>query len=448
MKALEKPPNWEDAFKKDENPFLKLFMDKEVMDFVNRMNDKYYYWDELKYRPLPKHISREMGWIFVKISRVSQRRLLKLSSTKGKLFGYWLPDSVLRELQFIDQNATGHILVDEPTIGRLDKDRYIISSLMEEAIASSLLEGAATTRKKAKEMLRDGRKPETKGERMIQNNYSTMLRIKDRIKENLTIELLCEIQASITQGTLEDQTASGRLRRSDEDVHVVDMTGGSILHTPPAADDLVFRLQQLCDFANELQEYTFLHPVIKGIILHFWLAYEHPFVDGNGRTARALFYWFLLKNKYWLIEFLPISRIILKAPARYKMSFLYSEQDDEDITYFINFNLRAFRLSLEDLRKYIAKKQKELRDASRFLKKFPSLNHRQQELINHAIRHPGSNYTLAHHASIHGIVYQTARTDLFHLVKLRLLRSGKVGRTYFFTPNEDLARKLRGRRFR
>ena len=58
----------------------------------------------------------------------------------------------------------------------------------------------------------------------------------------------------------------------------------------------------------------FIHPMIRSIILHFWLAYDHPFVDGNGRTARALFYWSMLRHGYWLFEFISISQIILKGP--------------------------------------------------------------------------------------------------------------------------------------
>lgn len=443
MTLLETPPQWRDAFEGKGNPFLRLFQDVEVMDFVNQMNDMYYYWDDLKYRPRPKHISPEMGWFFVKISRLLHKKLLALSSTHGRPFGYWLPDGVLRELHFIDQHATGQMMVDDPTIGSFDTNRYIISSLMEEAIASSILEGAATTRKKAKDMLREGRKPRTRGELMIHNNYSTMLKIKDRVEEELTVELLIEIQAAITRGTLEDATASGRLRRPDELIYVIDTTDGTILHTPPPAEDLIPRLQKLCDFANAFQEHTFFHPVIKGILLHFWLAYEHPFVDGNGRTARALFYWFLLKHKYWLVEFLPISRIILRSPAKYKMAFLYSEQDDEDLTYFINFNLRALRVSIEDFKKYLSQRRQELKAAGAFLRRFPRLNHRQQELLGDALRHPDARYTLVHHASIHGIVYQTARTDILELLALGLLARNKVGRAHYFSPVENLERKLR-----
>ncbi len=443
MKWLENPPNWENVLKTRSEQFLELFTQPETVSFINHVNDKYFYWDELKYRSMPNNLDKEMAWALVKISRMSQLRKTNILTTDGKPFWYWLPDGILKELHFIDQNAIGQILIDESNVGETTKDKYIISSLMEEAIASSILEGAATTRKKAKEMLREGRKPRTRGEMMIKNNYTTMLKIKDRITEKLSIELLCDIQESITNETLNDPSASGRLRNSD-DIVVVD-TDETVLHTPPNANELKGRLQKLCDFANTSLEETFIHPVVKAAILHFWLGYVHPFVDGNGRTARALFYWYLLKNKYGLVEFLPVSRIILKAPAKYKMAYLYSEKDDNDLTYFIRFHLRAFHLSIEDLKKYISKQQRELHEAKILLKRLPILNHRQQEVINHAMRHPESIYTIYRHMSIHGIVYQTARNDLLQLVKRGLLTLEKRGRRYLFLPIDDLTKKLKVR---
>lgn len=444
MKWLEDPPNWAEIVKKEGKDVFMLLADEEITSYIGRMNTNYLYWDELKYKTHPAKITVDMAWTLVKISRLSQMKHINLRSVTDSPFGYWLPDNVVRELHFIDQNATGQILVDEPSLGESDRERYIISSLMEEAIASSILEGAATTRKKAKQMLREGRKPQTRGELMIQNNYATMKKIKDRFSENLSVELLCEWQDLMTKGTLDDPSASGRLRRADEHIQIIDLVDGTVLHTPPPAEHLKERLKQLCEFANKsLDETSFIHPVIRGIILHFWLAYEHPFVDGNGRTARAIFYWYLLKNKYWLVEYLPISRIILKAPSKYKMAFIYSEKDQEDITYFIMFNLRAFHLSIEDLRKYVAKKQHELKDASKLVRRIPGLNHRQRELINHAIHHPDSIYTILHHMTIHGIVYQTARADLLGLGKKGILFKELDGRSYIFYPSQDLPKILK-----
>jgi Fic family protein len=270
-----------------------------------------------------------------------------------------------------------------------------------------------------------------------------MLKIKDHINKELTIGLLCEIQKSITSETLEDPSMGGRLRNSN-DIFVVDYDG-SILHTPPNADELKNRLQTLCNFANTSSEDTFIHPVVKASILHFWLGYIHPFVDGNGRTARALFYWYLLKNNYWLVEFLPISRIILKAPAKYKMAYLYSEKDENDLTYFLRFHLRAFHLAIEDFKKYILRKQRELQEAKTLLRRVRTLNHRQQELIIHAIHHPTAVYTIHRHMTIHGVVYQTARTDLIQLKRRGFLILEKQGKAYNFYPVEDLTNKLKAK---
>jgi Fic family protein len=443
MKWIETPPNWMTEIKENTGLFFELFAKPETVSFINHMNDRYYYWDELKYRQTPNNIDKKTAWALVKFSRMSQTRNTNILTTDGKLFWYWLPDVILKELHFIDQHATGQILTNAPDMRKTTKDKYIISSLMEEAIASSILEGAATTHKKAKEMLLEGRKPRTRGEMMIKNNYTTMVKIKDHIREKLSIDLLCDIQESITNGTLTDPSTSGKLRSSN-DVFVVDYDG-TILHTPPDVSELKERLQALCYFANNSFEDMFIHPVVKASILHFWLGYIHPFVDGNGRTARALFYWYLLKNNYWLVEFLPISRIILKSPAKYKMAYLYSEKDDNDLTYFIRYHLRAFRLSIEDFTRYILRKQQESQDAIKLFRKVSYLNRRQQELIVHAIHNPATVYTINRHMITHGIVYQTARNDLLKLVKEGLLTLEKREKLYNFLPVANLRGKLRKR---
>ena len=222
------------------------------------------------------------------------------------------------------------------------RDRLIVSSLMEEAIATSQIEGAVTTRKVAKEMLRTSRKPKNRSEQMIVNSYRTIQLLLDRLDRPLSVDLLFEIQENMTRDTLDDPSGAGRFRRPDEPISIVDTRDEEVVFTPPPADQLPERLARLVGFANQLSGGdSFIHPLVKATILHFWLAYEHPFIDGNGRTARSLLYWFMLKSGYWLFEFLTISRAILASPARYYRSFLYSEEDDNDLTYSIVYQMGA-----------------------------------------------------------------------------------------------------------
>src|SRR5260221_12066996 len=113
-------------------------------------------------------------------------------------------------------------------------------------------------------------------------------------------------------------------------------------------------MEEFCLFANDSKnENFFLHPIAKAIILHFLIGYIHPFSDGNGRTARALFYWYLIKKGYWLIEYMSVSRIILSSKAQYARAYQYTELDHNDCTYFILYNLKCIGRALEELKAYI-----------------------------------------------------------------------------------------------
>jgi len=414
----------------------------EVQGFLQKANAEYLYWDKVKYLGFPASINPEVFWAYLKLLRMGQNREIPAKDTNGKPFGFWLPEFVQRELHFIDQNASGNILMDSPAVHSGQKERYLISSIMEEAIASSQLEGAATTRKHAKKMLRLGRKPINKAEQMIVNNYSTIMDIKEKVSEALTPNLINYFQAMITHKTLEDENDAGKFRAEKDEIHVVD-NEGHILHVPPPASEVQSQIEALCEFANNDDEAKFIHPVIKAIILHFWLAYIHPYVDGNGRTSRVLFYWYMLKQDYWMIEYLSISRIIVKSPSQYARAFLYSEMDDQDITYFIVFHLRVIHLAIEVLNVYLKRQQKQVREAEKYLKSYPGLNNRQIVILQHALSHPDVEYTVEYHKNVHNIVYETARTDLLNLQSKGLFNAIKRGGTFYFIPDPSLHIKLK-----
>lgn len=437
MKIPEKPPE------KSLEQTITPEMTNRAMELVRKANNEYMYWDKLKYQPMPEGIEPEMVWALLKLSRRMQIKHIPLADPDEHYFGYWLPNCALRDIHFIDQQASGSILVDDPSVHSNEKRRYIIRSLVDEAISSSQIEGAVTTRVVAKEMLRTGRKPQNRSEQMIYNNYLSMQMIKEHLAKPLSIETIQNIHAHMTVNTLDDLSWTGRFRTpADDDIHLFDTDGQKILHVPPKAANVSALMQKLCDYANNDREDEFINPVIKGILLHFWLAYVHPFMDGNGRTARALFYWYMLKHGYWLFEYLSVSTVIVSAPAQYYRAFLYSEMDDNDTTYFIVYNLEAIHKAIDKLNAYIERKQKEKKHTYRFSIKYPSLNLRQRTLLASALEKPSEIFTIETHASVHGITYQTARTDLLSLKDMGLLDMRKEGKKFVFTPVADIAERL------
>ena len=118
---------------------------------------KYRHWETVRRTPPPKHLTPEQAWAARKMSRHSLYRTLLLVDKEGRPFQYALVDPVLERLHQIDRDAASQIVLPEAAATPGERDRYITRSLMEEAITSSQLEGAATTRAVAKEMLRSGR---------------------------------------------------------------------------------------------------------------------------------------------------------------------------------------------------------------------------------------------------------------------------------------------------
>lgn len=414
----------------------------EIMRAGPTPDGKYLHWDELRHRQPPAGLSHDEWWLGVKLARTSALKPIPLEDRTGKAFRYMLPDPVLRCLHVIDQNASGGIQLAEEVTNPSTRDRYIINSLIEESITSSQLEGASTTAEVARNMIRSGRRPIDRSERMILNNFAAMRFVQENRMTPLTPELVFQLHRIVTDGTLDEGKEAGEFR-TDEDNIVVSDPYGNTLHTPPPAAELPDRLARMCVFANSTStDGTFMHPVVRAILLHFWLAFDHPFVDGNGRTARALFYWSMLSHRYWLAEYISISRILRKAPGKYARAFLFTETDDNDLTYFIIHQLEVIERAIEDLKGYLRKKMAELREVQALLKRSADLNHRQLALLGHALKHPGRSYTVQSHQTSHGISTATARTDLLDLTARRLLTQRKAGKAFVFSAPEDLGTRL------
>ncbi len=443
MKIPEKAPDYTEIIDKmvDSRKFTIVISGTPV-----DAKERYLHWDKLKHLKPPEGYTSEEWWASIKFARQKISKSLNLLDKDGVPFKVSTTDLILRELHWLDQNTAGSISTDTPILDSQLKNTYLIRSLIEEAISSSQVEGAATTRKVAKEMIRQGREPIDKDEQMILNNFNAMQFIREYKKEPLTNSLILELHKILTNKTLDNSNSSGCYRTTEDNIHVVNGQGESIF-TPPKAYELPERMDALCDFANDLESKPFIHPVIRAILLHFMLAYNHPFVDGNGRTARALFYWSMTSQGYWLIEFVAISRIIKRAIIQYGTAFLHSETDESDTTYFVIHQLKIIRKAIEELQEFLSKKALELKEAEELLegseKLKGQLNYRQRALLRHAFKKPGFVYKIHEHQQSHGVAYETARNDFIKMSdKLKLLDKLTQGKSFVFISPDNILERI------
>jgi Fic family protein len=405
--------------------------EKELKPIIRKYNDTdYIHWDDLQHKKLP--YDPALIWFLLRIGRDGSYATITIHDTR---FRFLMPGSFQKQLHLIDKASPASFdwLFGEAP-GEASKKQYLINSLMEEAIASSQLEGAATTRPAAKKILREGRKPKNTSERMIVNNYHTIRRLKELRDKPLSRELILEIHREITKGTLAGEAEETEFRTCDDIVVSDKKDPMKIVHYPPKCDLIFPMIDDLCRFANKDDE--FIHPIIKAIIIHFLIGYIHPFNDGNGRTARALFYWFALKNHYDLLEYISISRIFVHAPARYSRAYLLTETDGNDMTYFIDYNIRIISRALDDLKQYIIGRKREEYESLQLVEKIPDLSFRQAEILRDFIRHPTRWYAISEIAGKYKVSLPTARTDLLLLVKKRKLRKYQDGKRQVFLYNE------------
>lgn len=440
--AIARPPKLPDPASLDWSRLGPLMRKYDITDERGR----YLHWDKLKWRT--RGDRAEDVWQVVKLKRLAQSRLLPLQDEQGLPFTFCVTSAMEAVLHQIVAIAAGKVaMVGRNQATQTEQDCFLFSSLlMEEAITSAQLEGAATTREVARNMLEQERPPQDEDEQMILNNYE-LLREAERMKdEPLSIDQILEFHRIATRKTSGNSVVPGELRQAD-DIYVVDREG-NIAHQPPGWQALPARLQALCDFANAEHDGAggaiFIAPVVKAIILHFMIGYEHPFRDGNGRTARALFYWYMLRSGYPLFRYVSISQLLKDEPKNYGYAYLYSETDEGDLTYFIEYQLDIIRRAFEQLRSYLQERAEGYRQIEQKLEntRFAGLKFVQKDLLKRAVRDPGWIFTALEISNHYGISDNTARTYLKQLVQEKLLLPSADGRRTLYVVPADLEQRL------
>lgn len=399
-------------------PFSQLSgRDLEAYQHYSRVTDgkgRYLPFEEFQYR-IKKGEDVTVAWTLTRLARNAALQRIDYHNEAGEAAGFNITPAIYAVCELADKHATTLALSEQ--IERLRGAGAELSQLrFEEPITSSQLEGANTTTLVARNMLESGRAPRTEDEQMIAGNARLMAEIPELTEELLTLDLIRKLHA-IGMGGINDQKYRPGEFRETDDVVIADYDG-NIVHQPPRAMELAPRLQNICDWLNSKEEY--IHPLIRACILHFMIAHEHPFRDGNGRTSRALFYWFMLKSGYAAFKYVSISQLLHAAPVKYAHSYQYTETDGMDLTYFLEYQatiigraLRVYLEHIETITNRSAMIDRRLVESGALRR----LTARQVTLLNIMLSTPSKTYTAADVSEILGVSDNTARNDLRAVVR-------------------------------
>lgn len=403
----------------------------------------YRHWEKVKYhRPLPDGFTPEAWWCALKMIRAATAQNLPLVGVGGKPVQHTWPAGLAERLRIL-----GARLGARAPLGASSLDLSAVSGLrghmlMDESMSSSFIEGASTSREKARELLSTARKPRDISERMIANNFRAIKHACATAGQPMTPDRLLEIHRLLTEDTLGDPGQVGRFR-VPADRTVLRNGDEEVVFTPPPAGELAARVAKFCDFANASGPGSAsMDPVLRAILLHFWLAYDHPFADGNGRTARAMFYWSMVRSGHPLVQHVSLSGAILGDSPAYYNAFQFAEADEDDATYFILNQVEMLEAALRKLDEGAGAGIPAGEIIGDRFSRIEGFNSRQQKFVVQSLGSPGSAHTLSGYKNVFDVTTMTAWRDLDGMLKAGLLDRGKkIGRAHtYVVPGDIMAR--------
>jgi Fic family protein len=392
--------------------------------------DRYLNKIEIGFR-LPSEFSLPEIWQEIQTERRSKAEPLALRDEKGRNFWYVNTKPLQAKLHQIDSRGKDSLYsYIKPEI----ENELVFDSIIEEAWASNIIEGAFTTHKRAKELVRRNLTPKDKNELMMKNNHQAMTFIIENRQSDFSIDFIRNLHRIITQDTLDDPEYAGKLR--DDEVFIRDRTN-TVIFKPMVAEKIEESINNLVTWVNTQSEEDFIHPIVKASIIHFFLVYVHPFFDGNGRTARALFYFYLLKNRYDFFKYFSISALIAKQKEKYYKAIKEVEDYDNDLTYFLIYSADVVMKSIDEILDKIAKKYTSDRISKSLDLRGVYINKRQKKLIKILIDQDHKSITTRRYQKIFKVSYGTARSDLNELSEKGLLQKMKLGKGFLYYTNFD-----------
>lgn len=440
---IKRPPSKESLpespyhYIKDNYPELM----SEYISYYQATDDKgnYFPFDEFRHR-VPKELNINLAWAMTKLARSRTSQSLFWLGPDFQRCAYTPTSQIQKTTTIVDQNTTTAAL--EWTVNKIGEEQhfqYLFNDLVEdESISSSQLEGAATTTCVAKDMLKRKREPRSLDERMILGNFKMMRFSWDNRDKPISIELIKEMHKLGVEGINDDEYIPG-VFRSDDSVYVEDRDQ-NILHQPPPANGLTARFSSICNWINtdhdDINSSTYIHPLIKAICIHFIIGFEHPFHDGNGRVARSLFYWFMFKKNYGAFRYISISNLLKKAVSQYGKSYLYTETDDLDMTYFISYQCSIVIRAVTEFKSHCDKAILEIEKFNKWLWStgvYKKLNDRQKTVFQVAKNGLASVFTITNVKENLGCSYNTAASVLNGLVDLGLFEKQKDGKEWLYS---------------
>lgn len=404
--------------------------DKAVQPVLQKamlqINNSYLDWDKvqnMQFAGVP--FTNKEIWLAALDAR--QQGFTRNLSVENYHFKWSLSNAMEALLHELDIAIAGGAAIKE-LLTEKDKPRHSVNALVDEAYTSAQLAGFAITKKTARELLLKSKVPQNTQEQVVSNLYKALQKLNTLKNEQLTKDNLLALHVIVTKDTIKLK-GIGNLRANNK----FDLSGieASPNYKAPDYKELQKLTAFIVNFFNDDKTPFFIHPLIKAAIIEWLVLYVRPFKDANGRMARLLSKWYLLKTGYWVMDYIPASNVIVKLKLQYQKCFSQIVTNENDIGYLIHFETQALRMAYRSFKELLQRSVKE-KTENKFLKA-DGLNTRQVAALQWIKDDAEKIITIRELRSGFGVSKETARTDLTALVEQGWLKNYNLNKkTYAF----------------
>lgn len=306
---------------------------------------------------------------------------------------YTITNKILRSIGVID--ASREVIANSPLVPAWEA-KFRKEAMERTVYHGTHLEGNKLNLEEVKDVL-DGREVMAH-DRDIQEvlNYRNVLKFIDSIYDKigpgkpyiLTLETIWEVHRLVVDRILPDgQAGKFRIRQ----VVIKNTKTGEISYTPPPAAEVPYLVEDLINWINS-NESREVHPIIKAGIVHYELARIHPFVDGNGRTARAIatLVMFLegydIKRFFSLEEYFDVNSMDYYLTLQAVSNQLVLDNHERDLTPWVEYFAQGVAIELNRVKEKVRRISVDARVKDQLGGQLV-LNERQMLLMEYLQRH-------------------------------------------------------------
>lgn len=178
-------------------------------------------------------------------------------------------------------------------------------------------------------------------------------------KQKLFGEKTLKTLHSLTMQRLMEEAVVGAYRTKQ--VVVKSATDGQVVFRPPVSVEIEYLVKDFFKWLSD-KEAQATHPVFQAAITHYQLVYIHPFIEGNGRTARAMATLVMKALGYDFKRYFSLEQYFDSDVEQYYQALLSVQQSPErDLSYWLEYFCYGLAIEIDKIRSQVEKLSKDIK---------------------------------------------------------------------------------------